>query len=680
MKTGLFFRRSAPVVLLVGSLLAAAGCANNKNAEARPGFQIPRDPPGAEYVIEAEISVEGQTASILGKESVSLENSASIPLSRLAVDWVIGPAQTLEVGLGGRAVRIVSEDTGVQPSTPIFFDLPEPLKPGRRIRLDIRFSLTGAVRDGQIFLQSWHPRLWWEGIPVRDSFKVKLKLPEGFAVAASGRLNPRSGYFENDCVTSRFGLYLSNTMKTEQRESEGVLITVLFTDKGRDCALYCLDAAADIIPFYESWLGIYPHRSLCIIPGGPRPMGGYPYASGIVVIHGQETFDPGQSADRLNWWKWITAHEIGHQYWGEYVMADDSPESYTDSWLMIGLGICADKEYMLTRGLGWARHQGFIDRYLQGVRAKNDTTMDAPPSLRRTQRFDVNNVIIHGKGFAVLSALETFLGRETFDRIYRRTLGERGGKRLGWREFRRIAEEETGENLGWFFEDWVRSNKVLECRIISQSSTAEGGGLIHEVRVEYGLNSIRQPVPVRANFEDGTAETQWTDRLARINVLRFRSQSALKEVQLDPDGRLALVKEQLPRTAEELIEFISNLDWSGTGDAALEIFNRPEMAGIESASIWFKMGMLLYDGRHYAESFQAFEKSGALDPSDFNLFATLTWRGHLMDLLGERQKALQYYREALKHDTGRTMQHDQYRLRIGRSWVEERLKTPFRRD
>ncbi len=674
-----FVQKTALIVFLVTSLIAFSGCAQKKTWSP-PGFRIPRDPPGAEYVIDAEIAVEGQTASILGKGTVSLANSSLIPLSRLAMEWVIGPTQTLEVDLQGRALKTLNEDAGLPLSTPIFFDLPEPLQPGGKIRLDVRFSLTAAVRDGQIFLPSWHPRLWWEGIPVRDSFKVKLKPPEGFAVAASGRLNSGSGYIENDCVTSRFGLYLSSTMQTEQRESEGVLITALFTDKGRECALHSLNAAAEIISFYKEWLGLYPHRFLYIIPGGPRPMGGYPYASGIVVIHGQETFDPGQSEDRLNWWKWITAHEIGHQYWGEYVMSDDFLESYTDSWLMIGLGICADKEYMLARGLGWARHAGFLNRYLQGVRAKNDTTMDAPPSLRRSQRFDVNNVIIHGKGFAVLSALETVLGRETFDRIYRRTLDDRGGKRLGWREFRLIAEEETGENLGWFFEDWVRSNKVLECRILSQNSTREDGGYIHEIRVEYGLDSIRLPVPVRATFEDGTAETQWTDRLARLNVLRFKSPAALKEVQLDPDGRLALIKEQLPRTAEELAEVISNLDWTGTGDAALEIFNRPETAGIASASIWFKMGLLLYDGRHYSESFQAFQKSGELDPSDFNLFATSTWRGHLKDLQGEREKAVEFYKEALKHETGRTMQHDQYRLRIGRSWVEERLKTPFRRD
>ncbi len=658
------------------SLQFLAGCAS-ENIPQSEKFWVPRDPPGAEYVIDAKISAAGESASVEAKGAITLVNSAARPLSILAMEWTISPAQTLELSLAGRPLRLLNEARNLPLSTPLLFMLPEPLQPGKKARLEARFTYSAAVREGQIRMQLWHPLLWWEGIPVRNSFKVKLDMPQGYIMAVSGRLNPKSGYYENASVTSRFGLYLFSAMKTEQRESEGVQITAIFTEKGKDCALFCLNSAADIIAFYKKWLGAYPHRSLCIIPGGAQPWGGYPFASGIVVIHGQETFDPKKPETEQTWWKWITAHEIGHQYWGEYVMPDDVLDHYTESWLMIGMGICADQEFMLSRGVGWERYRGFIDRYLEGVRARNDTTMDAPPSLLKTQKFDRNNVLIHGKGFAVLSALETAMGREAFDRVYRRTVAAYAGKRLGWRDLRRACEEETGENLGWFFEDWVRSNRVLECRITSQASTPGEGGNVHEVQVEYGLDSIRMPVPVKAVFENGTSETQWTDRLARVNVLRFKSPAALKDMQLDPEGRLALLKERVPRTAEELAESVQALDWTGTGEAALEIFKRPEAAEIKNSRIWFKLGMLLYDGRYYAESLEALGKSGELDRSDFNLFVVLTWQGQIKDLLGERDKAIAFYKEALKHDSGQTMRHDQYGLQINKAWVEERLKTPF---
>jgi tetratricopeptide (TPR) repeat protein len=88
--------------------------------------------------------------------------------------------------------------------------------------------------------------------------------------------------------------------------------------------------------------------------------------------------------------------------------------------------------------------------------------------------------------------------------------------------------------------------------------------------------------------------------------------------------------------------------------------------------------MLLYDWQFYAESFEAFGKSAEIDRSDFNLFVILTWKDQLKDLLGERDKAMAFYQEALKHDTGQTMRHDQYGLQVNKAWVEERLKTPFK--
>jgi hypothetical protein len=668
------------VAFFLMGLLSGTTLSGDDRAPSAPAFRTPKDPPGAEYRLEAKIAVETGAAVVSGGGTVTLTNTASRPLTMLAFEWMVSPSQTFEAKVDDRPLRRLNEAMGLAPAPPLFYELPSPLGLGRTIRIDVAFTSKAGTGDGQISLKSWYPRLWWEGIPVRDSFKVKLDIPAGHALAVSGRFNPRTGYYENDCVTTSFGVFLSKAMQADTRESGDVHITALFTEKGKDCARLCLDAAADIIAFYKKWLGVYPHKSLCIVPGGPQPWGGYPFASGIVVIHGQETFEPKKGEKELNWWRWITAHEIGHQFWGEYVMPGDVRGPYTDSWLMIGLGICMDKAYMLGRGHGWERHRGFIDGYLEGVKAKNDTTMDAPPSLARTQKFDTNNIVIHGKSFAVLSALDMLLGPEAFDRIYRRTVAAFAGKRLGWREFRKICEEDTGQDLGWFFEDWVRSNKILECRITSQTSTPKGNGFVSEVRVGYGLDSIRMPVPVEAVFEDGTKQVRWTDRFAQVNTLKFEYRAKLKEAKIDPEGRLAVVSVPIPRSGAELAEAIDNLDWTGTGEAALAIFQRPEAAGIKDAHAWFKLGLILFDGRHYSQSFEAFKRCSELDRSETNLFWTLAWLGQLKDLLGEREQAVAFYREALKHDTGRTMQHDQYSLRINKAWVEERLKTPFRWD
>jgi len=677
LRGGLGVSLSLAVVLLFPAVTLASGY----EPPAPSGYRLPADPPGAEYVLEAKIAVDGEAAVVEGSGAITLANPTRRPLTVLALEWSGDPEAALDVSDRGRPLRLLNAAMHLPLSRPLFFELPSPLLPGWKTRLEVRFTSRFAVSNGRIQLQAWYPRLWWEGIPVRDAFKVKVDAPPGWAMATSGRLDSRSGRYENPCVTTRFGIFLASDMKAETRESAGVLITALHTDKGRACALHCLEAAADIIAFYRNWLGVYPHRSLSIIPGGPQPWGGYPFASGIVVIHGQETFDPNQSERRRNWWTWITAHEIGHQYWGEFVMPADVRTFYTDAWFMIGMGICADKAYMLGRGLGWDQHRAFIDRYLQGVRERNDTTMDAPPSLARTQTFDINNVVVHGKGFAVLSALETVLGSRLFDAIYRRTVNSWAGRRIGWRDFRTAVEETTGRDFGWFFDQWVRSDAFLECRIVSRSSEpAAGGGFTSEVRVEYGLDSTRMPVPVEAVFEDGTTELRWTDRFARLNVFRFPNRSKLEEARLDPEGRLALIREPVTRSAAEIAETVRALDWTGTGETALEISLRPETQEVKTPFIWHKLGLLLYDGRRYPEAFEAFRRAAALGTADAEVFGDYVWMGILKDLEGERAEAVGFYRKALEHDAGQTLRHDQYGLRIDKAWVEARLETPFKRD
>jgi tetratricopeptide (TPR) repeat protein len=192
------------------------------------------------------------------------------------------------------------------------------------------------------------------------------------------------------------------------------------------------------------------------------------------------------------------------------------------------------------------------------------------------------------------------------------------------------------------------------------------------------MNAIRMPVPVRGVFEDGTTQTVRTDRLVRTNLLRFSSRSPLRDVILDPDRRVGMIQEAIPRTTVEIEAAIEDLDWTGTGNAALEFLRNPDTAAVLSPHIWFKLGLLLFDGGFYPESLQAFSECRNRSAAPDDLFGALVWMGNINDLLGKREAAIASFAEALKHDTGRTLQHDQYSLRINRAWVEERLKSPFK--
>jgi hypothetical protein len=109
-------------------------------------------------------------------------------------------------------------------------------------------------------------------------------------------------------------------------------------------------------------------------------------------------------------WRWITAHEIGHEYWSEHVLGEGRDPL---TWLMIGLGVHADGEYRRARGITDAGRQP--PKYVCGVAQGFDTTMDVTQEQRAAIKWDFNNVVEHGKSAAVIDALATVIGNDAFE-------------------------------------------------------------------------------------------------------------------------------------------------------------------------------------------------------------------------------------------------------------------------
>ncbi len=632
--------------------------------QGQDNFWTPIAPPKCHYIIDARVDLE--KGNIEGKETIILRNNSAGPIGVIAMDWPIGPSSSIDITAKGRTLTLLNSQNGSTISPPLFYQLSEPIASGKEAQFFVTFKIPFELssENAEFRTSDWPPRLWWDGLPVHDSFSAKLDIPEGFAMAISGRLNKATGRYEAEAART-FGLYLGKNQKTESREVEGILITTLFTEKGAKCASVCLDTAVDAIKYYKNWLGFYPFKFLYIIPGGKGRWGGYPMATGIVSIHGQETFKEGES---LLGWQGITAHEIGHEYWGEWVVDPDRP-----AWLWIGMGIFADTEYLLAREINPKRRAGWMSDYIDGISMYYDTTVDIPPARLEKINYGYNGTVIHSKGYSIVSALDSSLGRQTFERIYKKSLKEYGGKRLGWKDFQRFCEKESGQNLGWFFDQWLRSNKYLCYKIESRESKQEGDGYLSVIKVKR-LGSMRMPVPVKAIFEDGKEQAKITDRNLDLNVLTFRSKAKLKEAILDPENKLAKLEEPLPEISAKAAEILS-LGWKAE-DSPL-VFEKIKDEGIKRSIVWYRLGMDLYEGKNFSKAFECFKKVSSLHDTGLTKFAALGWMGLLKDLLGERQEALGYYKDALKYDSGEPMEHSWLGIRMDRKWVEERLKAPF---
>ncbi|MDH4272032.1 MAG: hypothetical protein OEW18_08660, partial [Candidatus Aminicenantes bacterium] len=151
----------------------------------------------------------------------------------------------------------------------------------------------------------------------------------------------------------------------------------------------------------------------------------------------------------------------------------------------------------------------------------------------------------------------------------------------------------------------------------------------------------------------------------------------LEERLTKPFNPRALFEVPAKPTAKDLTELIGRLPWSRAGRTPLIVYEKTLDLSIPDDRFWLKLGLLLFDSGFYPESYAAFEKIPALDSSELYKFTALVWMGHLLDVQGKREKAVESYRAALKHDTGFAMTHSQFKMTSDRAWVEERLKTPF---
>ncbi|HUW20334.1 MAG TPA: M1 family aminopeptidase [Sedimentisphaerales bacterium] len=632
---------------------------------SRNHFWVPKDPPKAHYKIDC--SIDPAKGLLEGKEIIRFRNSTGAPIHRFAIKWFSYEEVPLEIKssmqftVNGRTVLPL---TG-KAAGPVVFELPDVLKPRKKVNLQIEFAVSAPAYAGQdkLILTDWHPRLWW-GFETHDDFDVKIEVPSNYVLAAGGMLSRKTGRYRAKGVRS-FGLFLGKDFDVIEANAHDVLVRCIFPPKGRECAELLLRTAVDVIGFYRQRFGFYPYPNLTIVPGHDEPKGGWPIATGIVGIHGMQTM----SRQNLNWymdthWRWITAHEIGHQYWGEYVLEKDKP-----GWLWIALGIYADREYVRARGLSTVKHLGLMDRYIEGARKGLDTTMNRSQEEMTRIKFDFNNVVTHGKGYAVISALHCVLGKEVFGRICRRCLKEFAGQRLGVADFQRICERESGQDLGWFFEQWVNSDKQLVYEISSQECQKRTDGYLCKVGVKR-VGNLKMPLPVAAYFEDGTVQRRFTDRLLDVDTLTFKAAAPLKRAFLDPENRLALV--------DEVSGEICALPKVGSGDRALVLFKRASRTGFSRAGSWFILGLLLYDGKYYEEALQAFQWAYELgDGRSSRKLASLVWQGHILDLQGRRGQAVACYGRALSEGKDFEVRHGQYEMRINRRWVEERLEQPF---
>jgi hypothetical protein len=428
--------------------------------------------------------------------------------------------------------------------------LPQPLAPGGSAEMEVAwvsqlprvFARTGyGGRDDTFFMVAqWYPKMavydrgHWDTEPWHanaeffndlGSYDVRITVPGTYVVAGAGvpagesanSDGTRTLRFTADDVTD-FAFAASPDFQARTLPSGGVDIALFYLPEHAMAADAYLAIAGEALQRYGDWYGAYPHPRLTIVdvPDDATAAGGMEYPTLI-------TSEVGGLGSSYRWLAYITAHEIGHQWWPMQTATNEAAEP----WLDEGLTEYTGSRYMAESAYGWGS-DGALS-FEQGLYAPYAHT---PATLPAWQYSDGSYVTVYAKTALGLWTLEGVVGTERFRQAMRNYLAQHRFKHPTGADFRAALEDELGD-LSWLFDDFLSGTGVIDYATGPIENTADGS-TVQVVR----KGTVRAPVDIRVTLASGTQRRQSWDGQAATLSLSFPAGTPIMRIEIDPARKL----------------------------------------------------------------------------------------------------------------------------------------------
>ena len=502
-------------------------------------------------------------------------------------------------------------------------ELPREVLPGESVTLEIAFQAqlprilarTGFAGDFHMVGQ-WFPKVavfegeaGWnchqfhltsEFFADFGSYRVRMTIPRGWGIGATGELSSREPVATDDLVEFRAvdvhdfawttappdlmavveaDFEPGRDVPPEWLERAGALLDVgaadlelppmtirLLVPRSQELlAPRMLRAARLSIAWFGLYLGPYPQPQLTVVspPPGAGEAGGMEYPT--LITTGARRLNATPPMSWLNGIEVVTAHEFGHQYFQGLLASNEAEQAWLDEGLTTWAeGRCL--EDIITDGLvpeiRWTGIWG-LNRLTAGY--GNPPLRVDRPSWGYRQRMDYF-LASYAKTAVVLRTLEGLLGQEQIARAMRFYVEAHRFRHPTGNDFQAALEEATSEDLQWFFDQAVRGSAVADWAVLAvrhervgpaggrewrdgawseieadeeDDSHDEGGPW--DIEIEIGRpGDFIGPVEVELLWADGRRERRQWDGVARWVRWSEESEERLEHVVVDPDGVWAL--------------------------------------------------------------------------------------------------------------------------------------------
>lgn len=238
---------------------------------------------------------------------------------------------------------------------------------------------------------------------------------------------------------------------------------------------------------------------------------------------------------------WVTAHEIGHNWFPMIVGFDERRHAWMDEGFNTFIDVYQSDEF--NRGEYAPKRDS---EYAEGGGNPTDEILpvladpDAPPILSRADTVIEkwrHPVTYFKSALGLILLREQILGPERFDPAFRRFIAAWAFKHPKPADFFRAMESEAGEDLSWWWRGWYAENWQMDLAVAGIEVAKDGSPL---VRIE-ARDKLVMPATLRVTYADGHK----TDvRLPAETWIRQGSTAVplpagrITKAELDPDHKL----------------------------------------------------------------------------------------------------------------------------------------------
>ena len=359
----------------------------------------------------------------------------------------------------------------------------------------------------------------------------------------------------------------------------------------------------------------------------------------------------------------LLANTIAHQWWGVSV----SPAAKDDWWINDGFARYSEARYVESAA-GEAGLEEMVKDMSVGALA-----YDTVP-LSTTAKLDYFSPefqsVVTDKGAMILHMLRWLIGEPKYLKTMRDFATKFAGKSASTDDFRALAEQNYGEKLTWFFSQWLDSTGAPEFKTkytVYRLGNNKGFRVVGQI--DQDLDLFRMPVELKIDT-DGKSEQKRIEVVGTNSPFTIETFGRPRRIAVDPDNRVLTNSKEIKLRSSILRG--QGLIQQGDLAGALGEFNKALEVNKNSSLGHYRIAEVFYLQRNYQAAANAYREclNGDGDPRWTEVWSHLQL-GKIFDTTGQRERAINEYRQALQ-----TNDNTQGALDEARKYMQK----PFERE